>query len=250
MVVIVQLSALSSRRCKSEPKDKNVTLVNRIREKLPLLSEHVHNFVFTNSAVPLVIDVFYLCGPFEKECWSQCRAASLGPTPSPSAQQTQSALPVGLQSPATLKTPPFENKTNKQTKNNSRRMERYRIYDWSTHLFEPSFTPTFAYKTSTIAGSSFIYSIPFTSSCRGFPSVTSLLGDNRKVQGQFYHIVTTWSSLILMLFFFFKMCCYIKNALSLHVLLQTSTAEAGAHVAEKKWGMFGVLKECEFSREE
>lgn len=55
-----------------------------------------------------------------------------------------------------------------------------RIYDWSTHLSDLSFTPTLAYKTSTIAGSSFIYSIPVTSNGRGFPSVRSLMVDNKK----------------------------------------------------------------------
>lgn len=126
----------------------------------------------------------------------------------------------------------------------SRRMEHNSIYDWSTHLLELSFMPTSAYKTSTIAGSSFIYSMPFISTCRGFPSVMSLMGDNRKVQGQFYHIVTIWSSLILMLFFFFFNVLLYKEHIVSPCLLQTLTAEAGAHMAEKKWGMLGVLKEC------
>lgn len=47
VVLIVQLSALSSRLHKPEPKDNNVTLVKWIREKPPVLSEHVNNFVLT-----------------------------------------------------------------------------------------------------------------------------------------------------------------------------------------------------------
>lgn len=43
-----------------------------------------------------------------------------------------------------------------------------------------SFTLTFAYKTSTIAGSSFMYSMPVTSTGRGFPSVMSLVVGNKK----------------------------------------------------------------------
>lgn len=54
----------------------------------------------------------------------------------------------------------------------------YRIGDLmrATYLSEPSWTHTLAYRMSTMEGSSFMYSIPFTSRVKGFPSVMSLYG--------------------------------------------------------------------------
>lgn len=127
-------------------------------------------------------------------------------------------------------------------------MDRYRIYDWSAHLFEPSFSPTFAYKTSTTAGSSFIYSIAFTSSCRGFPSVMSLREENtEKYKGSFYHrdiLICSHPTLCVLVVIFFMCCVYVKNALSCHVLLQKHTAEAGAHGSRKSEECLGALNEC------
>lgn len=200
MVGIVQLSTLSSQLRKPEPKDNNVALVNRTREKLPVLSEHVNNFVFANSVfhLPLTCST---CEVLSKPSVDHS-AVQLHSVPLPHHQPSRHKV---LYQSVCNHLQPWKRhhlKKKKKIKNwDSRRMERNSIYDWSTHLLELSFMPTSAYKTSTIAGSSFIYSMPFTSTCRGFPSVMSLMGDNRKVQGQFYHIVTTWSSLILMLFF-------------------------------------------------
>lgn len=49
--------SIMSRMCGPEPKNNNVTLVNRIRENLPVFNSCVNNFVFENAAVELVIDV-------------------------------------------------------------------------------------------------------------------------------------------------------------------------------------------------
>lgn len=43
-----------------------------------------------------------------------------------------------------------------------------------TYLFDPFFMVTFAYRTSIIAGSSFMYSIPATSTVSGLPPAIAL----------------------------------------------------------------------------
>lgn len=120
----------------------------------------------------------YLWRPFWTECSSRCRVASLGPILWPSGLQRQNALPAGRQSPATWRGAKLGGEicTEKNIKQDERAVILKKDFN-STYLSDPSFTLTLAYKTSTVAGSSFMYSIPVTSRGRGFPSVMSLKED-------------------------------------------------------------------------
>lgn len=170
------------------------TLANRMRAEVSnVMSQQVNNFVFKQAEAPCCLA--HLCvmalpvESFLNRVFITVACSftlSHSRTISPAATKcstSRSAITCSLRSSntRTVKNRFLQNKIFVSALSTQQTDSIFiMIYYCSTHLSDLSFALTFAYKTSTIAGSSFMYSVPFTSNGRGFASVRSLVGGNKR----------------------------------------------------------------------